>query len=86
MMENDERRPSMDTLDALADVFNVPISAILEDERKQQEDEEIWEWREHMRRNPDIRVLFNAAKGATPTQLKQAIVILNALKASDDGA
>lgn len=86
MWETDSRRPSLDMFDALADEFNVPLSAIMEDERQQQEDEEVWELRESMRRNPEMRVLFRAAKGATSKQLKQAVAILEALKASDSGA
>lgn len=86
MWENDSRRPSKDMLDALADEFNVPISAILEDERKHQEDYEVWELRESFRRNPEMRILFDAAKDATSKQLKQAVAILEALKASDGNA
>lgn len=84
MWENDSRKPKHDMLDALADVFNVPISAILTDERQQQEDDELWELREAMRSNPNMRVLFSTAKTATPKQLKQAIAVLEALKASDE--
>lgn len=83
MWETDERRPSLDMFDALADAFNVPIYAIMDDENKQREDEEIWMLRESMRRNPGMRILFNSAKDATPKQLKQAAAILDALKASD---
>ena len=86
MWETDQRRPALEMFDALADVFNVPISAILKDEKQQQEDDELYELRESMRRNPNMRVLFSAAKNATPKQLKQAIAVLEALKASDDGA
>ena len=86
MWETDARRPSLDMFDALADVFNVPISAILNDEKQQQEDEDLWELRESLRRNPEMRVLFDAAKDATSKQLKQAVAILEALKASDGGA
>lgn len=86
MWETDQRRPGYETLDVIADVFNAPLSALLKDEKQQQEDEEIYELREVMRRNPNMRVLFSAAKNATPKQLKQAIEILKLLKASDDGA
>lgn len=85
MWENDSRRPKGDRLDALADEFNVPVSAILDDERKHQEDYEVWELRETLRRTPEMRILFDAAKNATTKQLKQAVAVLEALKASDDG-
>ena len=85
MWENDARRPTFEMMDALADEFNVPLAAILNDEKQQQEDDELWELRETMRQNPNMRVLFRTAKKATPKQLKQAIAVLEALKASDEG-
>lgn len=106
--ECNKRKPSYEVLEAIADVFNVPIGFFLsEDERaaklariyktydvssnpeivsSTREDDELYELRESMRRNPNMRVLFSAAKNATPKQLKQAIAVLEALKASDDGA
>lgn len=84
MWETDQRRPSFDMFDALADAFNVPISAILEDEKQQHEDDELWELRETLRRNPEVRILFSTAKNATPKQIRQAVAVLQALKASDD--
>ena len=84
MWENDSRRPNFDAIDALADVFNVPISAILEDEKKQQEDDELYELREELRRNPEIRMLFSASKNARPEHIKAATAMLNALKGHDD--
>lgn len=83
MWETDARRPSIDMFDALADVFNVPISAILSDEKQQREDDDLWELRESFRRNPEMRVLFSAAKNASAKQLRQTVAILEALKASD---
>lgn len=83
--EHGQRTLSSDVINGLADVFNVRPSSIIEDEIPG-EDDELYELRESMRRNPNMRVLFSAAKNATPKQLKQAIAVLEALKASDDGA
>lgn len=84
MWENDARRPSLDMFDALADAFNVPLSAILEDEKQQQEDNELYELREVMRRKPEIRMLFSASKGAKKEHIQAAAAMLNALKGNDD--
>ena len=84
MWETDQRRPGFDMFDALADAFNVPISAILQDEKQQQENDDIWEIREAMRRNPEMRILFSATKGAKREHIKAAAVMLEALKANDE--
>lgn len=49
------------------------------------DDTELWELRETLRRNPEVRTLFSTAKNATPKQIRQAVAVLQALKASDDG-
>lgn len=85
MWETDQRRPGLEMLDALADVFNVPISALLKDEKQQQEDDEICELRETMRRNPEMRMLFSSARGAKKEHIEAAAAMLNALKGSDNG-
>lgn len=84
MWENDSRKPNFDMLDALADELNVPMSAIIQDEKQQAEDDELWELRETLRQNPEVRILFSTAKNATPKQIRQAVAVLQALKASDD--
>lgn len=85
MWENDSRRPNLDAVDALADIFNVPISAILDDEKQQQEDDEIYLIREELRRNPDMRILFSASRGAKKEHIKAAAAMLNALKGNENG-
>ena len=126
--ERNTRKPGYETLEAIADIFNVPMGFFLTEEEQQeklkqiyrsyktlgnglkftgsaarseihefvidadkntqsanqQEDDELWELRETMRRDPNMRVLFSTAKKATPKQIKQAIAVLEALKASDE--
>ena len=84
MWENDSRRPGLDMFEALADVFNVPLSYLLKDDDETQEDEEIYELREAMRRNPEVRLLFSASRGAKKEHIKAAAAMLNALKSNDD--
>ncbi len=103
--EHNRRKPGYETLEAIADVFNVPIGFFLSEEEQRKKlgriyrtyniaeekvvsyedcDEDVWELRESLRRNPDMRVLFSTAKDATPKQLRQAVAILNALKENDE--
>lgn len=78
MWEAGKRIPSWDAINALADAFNVRPSSIYEDENPD-EDKELWELRESLRQNPDMRILFSLAKDAKPKALKQAIAIVKAL-------
>lgn len=50
-----------------------------------QEDDEIYELRETMRRNPEMRMLFSSARGAKKEHIEAAAAMLNALKRSDNG-
>lgn len=48
-------------------------------------DDELWELREAMRRNPDVRVLFDLSKNASPQAIKRTVAVLKALKDDDEG-
>lgn len=81
----------MDVNDLIKSVDNLPIytgQSLPESLQALPEDTEddVWEYREAVRRNPEMRILFDAAKGATSKQLKQAVAILEALKASEGNA
>lgn len=85
MWETGEREPDLDTIEALADIFNVPMSALVSStDDVRAEDDELMELREELRRKPEMRALFSATKSATPDQLRQAIAIIEALKKSGD--
>lgn len=49
------------------------------------QDDEIWELREELRRNPDMRMLFSASRGAKKEHIQAAAAMLNALKGNEDG-
>lgn len=82
MWESGKRIPTWEAINALADVFNVRPSDIYEDENPE-EDQELWELRESMRQNPEMRTLFSLAKNANPKALKQAIAIVKALNENE---
>lgn len=48
------------------------------------QENELWELREELRRNPDMRMLFSASKGAKKEHIQAAAAMLNALKGNDD--
>ena len=47
------------------------------------EQAELWELRETMRRNPNIRLLFNLSKKARPEDVKKFVNVLKALEGID---
>lgn len=55
------------------------MDSVREDVDAPSEDKELWELRESLRQNPDMRILFSLAKDAKPKALKQAIAIVKAL-------
>lgn len=77
MYERGKREPDFETLEALADVFNVPLTALLSNDTSS--DAELWEIRETLRRRPEMRTLFSLGKNATTEQVRQAIAIIEAL-------
>lgn len=115
--ERNKRKPGYEELEALADIFNVPMGFFLSEKEQQEklnqiyksyntlnrgrdnsgervisleqtiptktEDDELWELREVLRRNPEVRILFSATKGAKKEHIKAAAAMLEALKAND---
>lgn len=69
-------------LDRIYRTYNINKSTISEGPIS--EDNELYELRESMRRNPEVRMLFSATKGAKPEHIKAAAAMLNALKGNDD--
>lgn len=55
----------------------VEVGAETDDER------EMWEIREAMRRNPEIRTMFSLTKNATPEDLRKMLVIIKTLRGDD---
>lgn len=82
MYETGKRRPSYEALEALCDVFNVPMSYFSE-HAEVADDDELWELREEMRRNPDLRTLFSLTKKATPDDMRKMISIIKTLKGDE---
>lgn len=90
MYETGKRTPDMDTVDYLADIFNVPPYAILYSESEIEDmlgspgDDELWQMREDMRRNPELRVLFDLQRNATASELRQMAAFIKAIRSSNE--
>lgn len=80
--EGGSRRPDLDTVLELARFFDVTTDYLLGNVRNE-EDDELWSFREECRRDPERRRLFKVAKYGSLNQVKQADAIINALAATN---
>lgn len=81
--ENGQREPSNALLTLLADYFCVSVDEILGREAPDPIEDE-WAVRERLRRDPNYRMLFDAAEKATPEHLRAAAAMLKALEGPED--
>ena len=75
--ESGTREPDYDTLAALAGALGVSAVDLL---GEGSDENELWELREELRRDPDRRILFSLAKNGTAQQVRQAVALIDALK------
>lgn len=77
--------PDMNRLIALTNVFGVPLEYFIDEPAyDDDENDEALEIREQLRRDPNMRVLFDAASRATPEQLKAAAAMLRSFQGEED--
>lgn len=79
--ESGTRTPRAEVLAKLADYYGVSVDYIIgNEENTAQAEEEAWHIRERLRRDPDYKILFDAAGKATPEHLRAAAAMLKALE------
>ena len=90
MWETGNRIPDIDTIDYIADVFNVsPYSILYSDQevgsmiKASQSEDAIWAKREALRRDPKRRLLFDLAENGSEKDIDAAVALLDALKATN---
>lgn len=84
--ESGKKDPSGERLKKLAAFFQVDELVVLGKGLADQDDQDddFWEIREQLRRDPNMRVLFDAAAKATPEHLRAAAAMLKALEPQED--
>ena len=88
---NNKKNPSGENLKKLCKIFNVSSGVVLgydEIPKSAQEinaelDEDAWAIRERLRRDPNYRLLFDAADNASPEHLRAAAAMLKALETKE---
>lgn len=84
MYETGKHEPDILTMQLIADELGVSVDCLLGHDVPTEEQEESWAVREQLRRDPNMRVLFDAASRATPEQLKAAAAMLKSFQGDAD--
>lgn len=74
--------PTPDAITRLAKFFSVSTDYLYGVEHYEMNDD-VDEMKEMLKSSPEFKVLFDIAKNATPTEIKQMIAIHNAMKATN---
>lgn len=88
--EHGKKDPTGERIRKLAEFFDVSPAVILcfspipGSTGEKKEDEDIMELREQLRRDPNTRVLFNAARNAKPEHIKAAVAVLKSFESPEE--
>ena len=80
MYENGQREPSLETLEAIADTFNVDMNTLTDSKKSVELSDELQQYLEELKNRSEMRILFSVAKNATKEDVIQAVKIIEALK------
>jgi len=85
--ENGTRKPDIYMLVKIADYFDVTTDELLDrkqDDNMTEEEREIWELREKVRRDPARRYMFSFAKDGDLKSIQRAVAVVDALRGVDE--
>ena len=90
MYEVGKREPDFETLESIADLFNVDMNFLLgkdgsENDEHYYLDEETRQIAEEAFKNPELRTLFKVARDIPPERLKAHIEFMKSLKEQERG-
>ena len=80
MYENGTREPNLETLEAIADYFNVDMNTLTDSKTSAELNSELQEYLEELKNRSEMRMLFSLAKGATKEDVEKAVRIIEALQ------
>ena len=79
MYENGTREPSLEVLEAIADIFNVDMNTLTDSKVSATLNGELQEYLEELKNRSEMRMLFKLAKNATKEDVEKAVKIIEAL-------
>ena len=84
--EADQSVPGGKILLRMSRVLHVSADAILDTGEPDMTDDEkdLWQMREDIRRNPELRTLFDLQRKATKSELRQMEAFIRAIRSSND--
>lgn len=89
--ENDLRKPRLENATKIASFYGITAEELScgqlaekTEKKEPEEDEDIWAFRERVRRDPDYQMLFRAAEKASPEHLRAATAVLKSLEPQDE--
>lgn len=84
MYENGSREPSLEMLEAIADLFNVDMNTLTDSKASSALTEELQEYLEELKNRPEMRMLFKTAKGTTKEDIEKTVKIIEALRGQNE--
>lgn len=78
MYENGNRKPDFETLETIADFFNVDMNYLLG--RNSSKDDEVNEYLDELHKRPELKALFSVTKNAKKEDIEKAIKIIEMFK------
>ena len=79
MYENGTREPSLEILEAIADIFNVDMNTLTDSKASAEFSDELQGYLEELKTRSEMRMLFKLTKGATKEDVMKAVKIIEAL-------
>ena len=90
MYESGKREPDFETLESIADFFNVDMNFLLGRDGSENDhyylNDETRQIAQEAFENPELRTLFHVARDIPPERLKAHIEFMKSLKAQEKGA
>lgn len=75
-----KRNPDFETLLKIAEEFGVSVDYLLREEKQPlTDDEELWEIRQALHDRPELKVMFDLTKNASPAQVKKMLAMMKLL-------
>lgn len=88
MYETGEREPDFETLETIADFFNVDMNYLLGKENEPQQgyylNDDAAKMAQEIYENPNLRILFDASRNVSTDDLQFVVDMMKRLKGDDD--